>query len=88
MLDIEKARTEILEKSSEKINEETAWTWASRGVACILESRKTTDKEAKDNFRLRAVDFIHEALEHAAVVGNDASFVQKIRDAVSSAGKP
>lgn len=82
MLEVEKAREEILSKTNDQINEETAWTWASRAAAAFVLSKTSETERQREEFRLRGVDLLHEALEHAALVGDDASFLQTIIDSI------
>ena len=66
MLDIKKAKKDLLEKGYTQLAVITAWTWASRAAAMfefIDEHQNPTV-----GMLLTAEDFYHEALEHAAVV--------------------
>lgn len=79
MLDLEKARKELREKTIRQIHEQTAWTWASRAVAMFEIS---TNIDGFDKvFRFSdAIEFVGEAKEHAAQVS--AELVAEIEAAL------
>lgn len=56
---IEKASRELRSKSLEQIHAETAVTWAGRAYAAVRLGLESD-----------AVDYAHEAIEHAALSGN------------------
>ena len=78
-LTVEEAKKEVKEKTTEEINKETAFKWASRAIACLEFSKEAVDEAEKKEWVARADDFSHEALEHSALVG-DASFAKEIHD--------
>ncbi len=73
---IESARKEVLGKSHGQIEEETAWKWASRAIACF-EIYQATGVMAwlKDS-----EDYYHEAIEHAAFADKSCGVLQAVRD--------
>lgn len=80
MLDLDRASEELKQKNYKQIQEETAWTWASR--ACVsyqnCENLEGTEKLVCWTV---AEELYHESIEHAALSGNDG-LLQQIRDAV------
>lgn len=68
MVDLEAARKELKEKSLDQIQKETAYKWASRALA----ARELFDQDQQ--FILDYNEYVHEALEHAALVEDDGFF--------------
>jgi len=56
------AREEVLAKSHARIEEDTAWKWAARAIACHALWKETRE----DHWIEEAEDYRHEAIEHAA----------------------
>lgn len=70
---------EIAAKSEAAIERETALKWAGRAVACYRRYITTGD----ERWQVRAHDYRHEALEHAAIIGDHgrtAAAIQKRLD--------
>ena len=65
-LNLDKGEKDISEKSLAQIQKETAWTWASRAAACYEKLAKTGDWKWKTD----AEEYRHEAVEHAALIGD------------------
>lgn len=65
-LNLDKGEKDITEKSLADIQKETAWTWASRAAACYEKLAKTGDWKWKTD----AEEYRHEAVEHAALIGD------------------
>jgi hypothetical protein len=63
------AHKEVNTKSDGEINRETAKKWALRALACYGNAKKTTGA-TRQEWLLRAADYSHEALEHAALIGD------------------
>jgi hypothetical protein len=63
-LDVPAALKELAEKDQQAIEEETAYKWASRAIACYLLFQETDEAE----WLLRGDDYRHEAVEHAALM--------------------
>lgn len=77
-LDIAAAKRELQTKSPSDIEKETAYKWCSRALASVLLLKEAkTSKEAL-SWRLKAEDFRHEAIEHAALVEDDCKTVKKL----------
>ena len=70
MLNIKDAITELQEKSLDSIQRETAYKWASRAMAA-LELAHTNEQ-----YLLDYSEYQHEALEHAALVEDEAFFLE------------
>lgn len=81
MLDLEKARKELSEKTLSEIQKATAWTWASRAVVSF-ENVLLADKEKKVSVFMAGQEYLHEAIEHASLVDDSSDFVDQIRMAV------
>jgi hypothetical protein len=71
---IEKALKELQQKSLQDIQVETALTWAGRACAAADLNRFTD-----------ASEYAHEAIEHAALSGNN-KLLKAVRDALDSYG--
>lgn len=81
MIDLAKAAQELQQKTYAQIQEETAWTWASR--ACVSYQNCVAEKfPAKLVCWTLGEEYYHEAVEHAALNSNNPGLVQAIRDAV------
>jgi hypothetical protein len=77
MIDIESAKKEITSKSLDTIQKETAYKWASRALAA------KEFFQVNPQFMLDYNEYVHEALEHAALVEEDG-FFQKIKSLLSN----
>lgn len=74
---------EVLHKTDSQINVETAYKWAARSVVAYVQFTKTEGIE----WLLRAEDYRHEALEHAALVG-DGGELTRLLEASMDAYRP
>jgi hypothetical protein len=84
MLDIETAQMEIRTKSKAQIEAETAWTWASRAVACYYEASSDRNNAVSQAKWLRqAEDYAHEAREHASQVRDGARTLLAVEAALA-----
>lgn len=63
------ARGDVASKSRSAINRESAWRWAALAVAAA-DAGKLTD----------AVDYFHEAIEHAALADPSGSELLEVRN--------
>ena len=70
MLDLEKAKKELREKSYDEIQVSTAWTWGSRAAASF-KNVKSMDREAKVSAFILGQEYLHEAIEHASLAKNE-----------------
>jgi hypothetical protein len=78
-LNLEKGAKDISSKTLAQIQEDTAWTWASRAAACYEKLKETGDWKWKTD----AEEYRHEAVEHAALIGDTRPTVlQEIHDAL------
>jgi hypothetical protein len=68
------ARREILEKSRSLIEAETAYKWADRAVAAW---QLHADTDAEQWLR-DAVDYLHEAVEHAALADHSGTVLREV----------
>jgi len=86
MFDVRGALEEVLTKSEGLIQRETAYKWASRAIACYTLYAENQEL----HWALRAEEYRHEAIEHAAVAEDDCatlSFIeQKMKAAALRAG--
>ena len=82
MLNLDKARKELEEKSYHDIQRETAWTWASR--ACVsYEFVLEAAKDQKVSAWTQAEEYAHEAIEHSSLVEHGApGLLKEIQDAI------
>ena len=82
MLNLEKARKELEEKSYHDIQRETAWSWASR-AAVNYEFVLEAAKDQKVSAWTQAEEYAHEAIEHASLVEKDGpKLLKEIQDAI------
>lgn len=72
------ALREVETKSDAAIERETALKWAGRAVACYHKFSATK----KPEWRLRAQDYEHEAIEHAALVRDGGRTLAAIENAI------
>jgi hypothetical protein len=72
------ARHELLQKSRSAIEEETAFKWAARAVAAYRLFVETQSRP----WLLDAVDYAHEAVEHAALADRTGQVLQSVREYV------
>lgn len=71
------ADREVASKSESTIERETALKWLARMTACLRRHRKTK----RVSWLLRAKGYRDEALEHAALAGNQTSVRQAVNRA-------
>jgi N-methylhydantoinase A/oxoprolinase/acetone carboxylase beta subunit len=88
MLDAKKARKELAKKTLEDIEHETAITWGSRAVASYQLAHEA--RGAADAVRRFAEGetYRQEALEHAAMVEDEAHLVALIADEIGAEREP
>jgi hypothetical protein len=79
MLDLDKARKEIKEKTYREIETATAWTWASR--ACVYYEGVEDSGNTLWAWTV-AEEAYHEAIEHSALAEDDGGLLKKIKKAV------
>lgn len=79
MLNLEAAKAELLTKSYNDIQKETAWKWASRAAVTFQEVVR--DPINALSSWIAAEEYFHEAVEHAALY-DDTTLLAEIRDAV------
>lgn len=72
---LEAARREVLEKSHEQVEEETAWKWAARAVACFENHEESHSERWLEDYE----DYRHEAIEHAAFADQDGTVLRNVR---------
>jgi hypothetical protein len=70
---------EVLDRSDREISVATAEKWCDRSVVAYRQYRKTRSID----WLLRAEDYRHEALEHAALVGDGGKLVGKLERLIS-----
>jgi hypothetical protein len=69
------ARHEVTTKSAATVERETANKWAARAIACYTQCVETGELR----WRLRGDDYRHEALEHAALIGDNGKTVARLQ---------
>jgi hypothetical protein len=72
--DIDEALDEVQNKKEEQIETETAYRWASRSCACYQLHKET----GLIKWLLKAEDYCHEALEHAALAKDNGKTLKII----------
>lgn len=81
MLDLEKAKLELEQKSYAQIQEETAWTWASRACVSYQNCSNVSFPEKLACWSM-GEEYYHEAVEHAALTVDNFGLLKQVRDAV------
>lgn len=77
MLDVAKARKELLDKTLLDIERATAITWASRAAASLDLAKESRTLADRTRWLREAENYRQEALEHAAMT-EDIPFLQAI----------
>ena len=72
------AQHEILEKSREQIEEETAFKWAARAVAAYRQVRRPPHQPHR--WLRDANTYFDEALEHAALADESGEVLRAVRE--------
>ena len=67
-LQLQEALAEVTQRTKHEIESETAWRWAARAVACVRMIEQT-DGPLRVRWIAEAVQYGHEAIEHAASAG-------------------
>lgn len=80
MFDLNAALNEITTKSESQIQIETAYKWASRAIICYR--LFSNSRELK--LFAQAVDYHHEAIEHAASAEDDCKTLHKIEEVLQA----
>jgi hypothetical protein len=75
-VNVDEARAELLRKSREQIEEETAFKWAARAAAAY---RLWHEGRSPSMFR-DSCTYWDEAQEHAAMADSTGEILQKVRD--------
>lgn len=83
MLDLAKAREELLGKSLLDIERATAITWASRAAACLDLAHEAGTRRGKQVRLREAENYRQEAIEHAAMT-EDVQFLQQVIAAIDA----
>lgn len=81
------AVAEVRSKSASRLDFETADRWASRSIACYRLAKEARDVDEKAEYLARATDYRHEALEHAALVGDRGKTVRVVQDRIDKRAK-
>jgi hypothetical protein len=85
---MEKAKQELPSKTIFQIQVETARTWAARScVAAMFSDGEAARQNSNDalTWMLNAIEYGHEALEHAALSG-DNNLLHEVQSALSAFG--
>jgi hypothetical protein len=72
--DVEEAKKEVQEKTDELIEEETAYKWGARAVACFELYAETEIR----NWLIRGYDNRHESIEHASFAGKAGEVLEYV----------
>lgn len=72
--DVEGALKEVQEKTEEQVEEETAYKWGGRAIACYQLYKKT----GKIKWFIKGEDYRHEAIEHAALVKDEGKVLKTV----------
>lgn len=83
MLDLEKALAELKSTNYQQIQEQTAWTWASRACVCYNSCADQQDNRVRLACWAVGEEYYHEAVEHAALYDGEIDLVKAIRQAVA-----
>jgi hypothetical protein len=69
--DIDKSKAELSKKTLTQIQEETAYAWGARALGAFELWQKGTYPNLSERFLADALEYRHEALEHASLAGPD-----------------
>lgn len=69
-MQVQEAIAELNKRSKSDIESETAWRWAARAIAA-LQMAERTDGAMRIHWMAQAVEYGHEAVEHAGSAGLD-----------------
>lgn len=78
MFDVDAALREVRSKTHDQIERETAYKWGSRAIACYILLRDEGYPGKRLDWFLKAEDFRHEALEHAAMAGDAGMTLREV----------
>jgi len=78
MINLHKARMELISKTLKQIQTETAFTWASRAIVAFENSAKVKNPDVAMKWLLEAEEYKHEALEHAALLEDGGKLLKKL----------
>ena len=67
--DVDKAKAELAKKSLSDIQGETAYVWGARAIAAYECFQVANDPKWSSKWISEALEYRHEALEHAALAG-------------------
>jgi hypothetical protein len=79
---VQAAIVELTTRTKAEIEAETAWKWAARAVAALRLSRQQTDLSMAARCLPSAIEYGHEAIEHAASAGVEVLIA--VRDALAA----
>lgn len=82
MINLKDALKELSDNTYAEIQTETAWKWASRACACYETCSESSQMSKKLVWWTLGEEYQHEAVEHAALVGNDGGLVKEVREAI------
>lgn len=83
-LQVNAALAELKQHTKQEIEAETAWRWASRAAAAALLVNTADTDAQRFQWIAAAVEYGHEAIEHAASAGFDVLRQVKAQLAVES----
>lgn len=78
-LNVDKAIEELKYKTDEDIEYETAIKWSERAAAAYKMSTDSDNVGEKIRYLLWAEDLRHEAIEHAALIGDNGSTLNELQ---------
>lgn len=84
LLDPKEAIKELKQKTQKEIQEQTAITWGNRSAAAFINSKSTGDEQMKLTWFLAGEEYLHESIEHAALMHDDGVFLSKIEKEVEA----
>lgn len=74
MMDVEKAKQELQQKTLQQIQRDTALSWGARTMAVIEFSDQAKSQTELLHWMVDAHEYYHEALEHGALVDEPGFF--------------
>jgi len=82
-ISIEEAIKELQEKTLDQIQRETAIKWAGRALAARHLASESEVAEVQYQLSMDHNEYVHEALEHAALVEDEGQFLVELKKELS-----
>jgi hypothetical protein len=82
MINLEEALQELTSKTYAQIQTETTYKWLGRAAACYETCSEEQEFSKKLVWWTLGEEYLHEAIEHGALVNDDGKLVKEVRDTI------